>query len=236
MILSAHQPAYIPWAGYIHKIISSDIFIILDNVQYEKNSFINRNYLLINKTPKLLTVPVELKSHLNSRIIDIKIANTKQWARKHLNAILLNYNKAPFFHKHIDFFEEIYTKEWLYINDLNNKILLYFLSVIKSSTKILKMSETSVVGNKTSLIINLCNKFDCKTFIFGSNGKDYADIKMGKKHNINFLYQKFDEYNYSKYQKERYKVNLSVLDILFKMQADDIHEYISLHGKILDLN
>ena len=107
MILSAHQPAYIPWAGYIHKIISSDLFIILDNVQYEKNSFINRNYLLINNEPKLITVPVELKSHLNTKINDIKISNTKQWGRKHLKAIQLNYKKSPFFNKHIDFFEEI---------------------------------------------------------------------------------------------------------------------------------
>ena len=90
MILSAHQPAYIPWAGYIHKIISSDLFIILDNVQYEKNSFINRNYLLINNEPKLITVPVELKSHFNTKISDIKISNTKQCGRKHLKTIQLN--------------------------------------------------------------------------------------------------------------------------------------------------
>ena len=236
MILSAHQPAYIPWAGYIHKIISSDLFIILDNVQYEKNSFINRNYLLINNEPKLITVPVELKSHFNTKINDIKISNTKQWGRKHLKTIQLNYKKSPYFYKHIDFFEEIYNEEWIYINDLNNKILEYILAEIKCTTKILKMSETMIDGNKTSLIINLCNKYDCDTFIFGSNGKDYADIEMGKKNNVSFLYQIFDTDGYNKYRKQKYQVNLSVLDILFNMKTEDIYSYILSHGNILELN
>ena len=119
MILSAHQPAYIPWAGFIHKILSSEIFVILDNIQFEKNSFINRNHLLINNEPKLLTIPIEIKNHLRLKIKDIKISNQTNWQRKHLQSIHLNYNKSPFYKKHISFFEKIYTEKWSHICEIN---------------------------------------------------------------------------------------------------------------------
>tara|TARA_B100001093_G_C26847607_1_gene1023627 strand:+ start:2477 stop:3187 length:711 start_codon:yes stop_codon:yes gene_type:complete len=234
MILSAHQPAYIPWAGYIHKIISSDVFIILDNVQYEKNSFINRNYLLMNNEPKLLTVPVELKSHISTKIIDIKIANNQKWARKHLQSIQLNYNKTPFYNKHIQFFEKIFYQEWIYINDLNNKILEYFLLELKCNTIIKKMSETSIKGKKTDLIINLCNEFNCDVFILGVNGKNYINNTLGKKNNISFLVQEFDSEKYNNYLKKKLDKNLSVLDILFNMPSENISEYILSHGNLLE--
>ncbi len=234
MILSAHQPAYIPWAGYIHKIISSDVFIILDNVQYEKNSFINRNYLLVNNEPKLLTVPVELKNHISSKIIDIKIANNQKWARKHFQSIQLNYKKTPFYNKHIHFFENIFSQEWTYINDLNNRILEYFLFELKCNTIIKKMSETSIKGKKTDLIINLCNEFNCDEFILGVNGKNYINNELGKKNNVSFLVQKFDSENYNNYLKKKLERNLSVLDLLFNMPSENISEYILSHGSILE--
>ena len=46
MIISIHQPAYLPWLGYFDKINKSDLFVFLDTVQFQKNSFQNRNMIL----------------------------------------------------------------------------------------------------------------------------------------------------------------------------------------------
>ena len=64
MLISAHQPAFMPWLGYLHKIAVCEKFVILDDVQFEKNSFINRNYIMGHNGPILLTVPIKLKNHL----------------------------------------------------------------------------------------------------------------------------------------------------------------------------
>ena len=74
MIISAHQPAYLPWAGYLHRIAISDVFVILDNVQFEKNSFTNRNRIKSPSGSVWLTVPVSQKGHMSGTISDIKIA------------------------------------------------------------------------------------------------------------------------------------------------------------------
>ena len=58
MILSIHQPQYLPWLPYFNKIMDADCFIFLDNVQYQKNGIINRNEILNNNGRFWLTVPV----------------------------------------------------------------------------------------------------------------------------------------------------------------------------------
>lgn len=95
MILSIHQPAYLPWLGYFDRIARSDKFVYLDNVQFERNSFINRNRIKTANGPIWLTIPVRLKEHFNKTIADIEIDARQNWKRKHLRSIEQNYRHAP---------------------------------------------------------------------------------------------------------------------------------------------
>ena len=58
------QPTYMPWAGYLHLIDQADVFVFLDDVQFEKQSWQNRNRVLVRGAPHWLTVPV-LRQHLS---------------------------------------------------------------------------------------------------------------------------------------------------------------------------
>jgi hypothetical protein len=105
MIISIHQPAYLPWLGYFDKINRSDIFIYLDTVQLEKNSY-SYTYRNKIKTPQgstWLTVPLKTKGHTAKSIGDIRIDNSRNWKKKHLKNIFFNYKKAKFF-------DEVYPK------------------------------------------------------------------------------------------------------------------------------
>ena len=100
MILTAHQPMYLLWLGLFHKIAISDVYVYLDNVQFEKNSFSNRNRIKSAQEPIWLTVPVLLKNHLKKTIKEIQIDNSRDWRRKHWKSIYLNYKKAPYFNRY----------------------------------------------------------------------------------------------------------------------------------------
>ena len=65
MILTAHQPVYLPWLGLFHKIALSDAFVWFDDVQYQKRDWNNRNKIKTNSGPAWLTVPVHNKDHYN---------------------------------------------------------------------------------------------------------------------------------------------------------------------------
>ncbi len=73
MIVSIHQPAYLPWLGYLDRIARSDLFIFLDNVQFERNSFTNRNQIKTANGPVWLTVPVLVQGHLTKKLTQIMI-------------------------------------------------------------------------------------------------------------------------------------------------------------------
>ena len=90
VILSAHQPAYLPWLGYLERISLSDKFVILDQVQFEKNSFINRNKIKTKEDALWLTIPVNLKKYEN---ISTKQNSGKQYNKITVRLLFLIFTK-----------------------------------------------------------------------------------------------------------------------------------------------
>ena len=98
MIISINQPGYLPWAGYFDRIAKSDLHVVLDHVQFEKNSFVNRNQILGQAGPFWLTVPVRTKGRFgNLSIANLEIDTSQFWRRKHLESIRSSYSRSPFF-------------------------------------------------------------------------------------------------------------------------------------------
>ena len=84
-IVAIHQPNFLPWIGYFYKIVKSDIFVFLDNVQYTKNSFINRNKIKTSQGEMWLTVPVSFS--FGQLIRKVRINNLVDWQKKHLRRL-----------------------------------------------------------------------------------------------------------------------------------------------------
>ena len=214
MILTAHQSAYLPWLGFFHKIAISDTFVLLDEVQFVKGDWMNRNKIKTKNQSILLTVPVLLKNYQELKSSEININNSINWQKKHLSSIRMNYNKAPFFEDYITFFEEVYSKKWNFLNELNNYMLDWFLNQLGIKTKISKQSDYSFSGKKSDLILNMCKELKASKFIFGSKGKDYADIEKFKKNNVSVFFQDYKHPTYSQLKGD-FIPNLSILDLLF---------------------
>lgn len=203
MILSAHQPSYIPWLGFIHKLDICDTFVSMDDVKFSKNSMYARNFIKINNKKIMLTVPTN-KSDKNKIIKDVKIFGTK-WAEDHLKKIKLGYSKSEFYKIHIEKLENIYKKKWTWLCDLNHEFLFFIKDLFKIETKIIVASKFYFEGNKNTRLINYCNKFKANKYIFGKNGKNYFEESEFKKNNISVFFQNFDCIN----------ENLSFIDYLF---------------------
>ena len=213
-ILTAHQPAYLPWLGLFHKIAIADTYVFFDQVQYVPKTWINRNYIKSENNKLLLTLPVLTKGHLDLKISDIKINNNIPWQRKHFNSIKLSYSKSKFFKKYIGFFEDIYSKDWNTLSQITSQMLLGFLSLLKIKTKILFGSDYDFKGKNNSLIIDMCKKLNANIYIFGELGIQYADKKLFKENNINICFQKYQHPTYDQLFNS-FEANLSILDLLF---------------------
>ena len=215
MILTAHQPAYLPWLGLFEKIEKADCFIIMDDVQFEKNSFINRNKIKSPNGEILLTVPLLLKGHIHKTITCMKINNTINWRKKHWMSLYFNYKKTPYFSIFADFFEDMYHKEWSDLSDLLDHQLRFFLDVLKIQTRVLYLKDLRLESKKQELIIDMCNITHSNKFIFGALGGKYMEAKLFEKNNIIPECQNYKHPVYSQMGNNGFISHLSVVDLLF---------------------
>ena len=214
MILSVHQPQYLPWLGYFDKIAKSDCFVFLDCVQYKKREFQNRNKIRTKDGWIWLTVPVISKSKGFQLINEVLINSSIGWQNKHLKSIICCYKNAKYFNEHIGFFENIYNKKFEKLIDINLAIIYYLLEQFSIKTKIFFESSLSISTKKTQRIIDICKKLNADTYLSGIGGKDYLDEELFEKENIKLIYQDFKHPVYKQCY-EPFIPYMSVIDFLF---------------------
>lgn len=217
MIISAHQPEYLPYTGFFYKMAKADTFVLADHLQFSKKDFLNRNRIRTNANPQgwvWLTVPVLLHGKGYQKINEIEIDNSTLWGKKHWQLIYFNYKKTPFFDKYSGFFEKLYAKKWQKLVDLNENIIYYLQKELRIKTEIIKSSKYNFRGKKTDFIVELCKKFEANTYLSGLGGKNYMDLELFKKNNIKNV---FSDFKYPIYPQRfgPFVENLSVIDLLF---------------------
>ena len=214
MILTAHQPVYLPWLGLFHKISLAETFVYFDQVQYLPKDWMNRNKIRTKDGSIWLTVPVLRKGYRDLKTSEIEINNSTNWQKKHLRSISLNYKKSPYFENYIPFFEDVYSRKWEFLGDLNEYMLKWFLDELGIKVNFLNAKNFKFEGEKSSLILNMCKKLDASTYIFGTLGKDYANVHEFEKNNVKLIFQDYNHPKYSQLYSE-FVSHLSVIDLLF---------------------
>ena len=215
MIIGILQPGYLPWLGFFEQIYKSDVFVIYDDVQYDKEGWRNRNRIKSANGIQWLTVPVFIRFEEHPLINNVKINNTVHWRKKHLSSIKQNYSKAPFFRRYIDIFEEAYSREWEYLVDID----LYFVQKLAEclgmgNKKIVRSSTLNVEGDRIERLIKICKLFEADIFYEGAAGKNYIQEKSFVDQGIRVEYQNYRHPIYSQLYKDFFPF-LSVIDLLF---------------------
>jgi len=214
MILTAHQPVYLPWLGLFHKIALAETFVYFDQVQYLPKDWMNRNKIRTKSGSIWLTVPVLRKGYRDLKTSEIEINNSINWQKKHLRSISLNYKKSPYFENYIPFFEDVYSRKWKFLGELNEYMLKWFLDELGIKVNFLNANDFKFQGEKSSLILNMCKELNASTYIFGTLGKDYADVQEFEKNNIGLIFQNYNHPKYSQLYRE-FISHMSVIDLLF---------------------
>jgi hypothetical protein len=195
VIVTAHQPAYLPWLGLLHKAALADTFVIVDTVQFEKDSFINRNRIRSPEGWRWLTVPVLSRGHLASDIRSLRIAPSP-WARKHRTAFHMFYGRTPFFAQHAPFLDDLYARDWDLVVDLCEHMLRYLFDAFGIRTCLIRASALGLTGSKSALVLDLCRKTGARTFVFGALGSRYADADVFAEAGVRAVYQEYRHPSY----------------------------------------
>lgn len=199
MIVSMHQPCYFPWLGLLHKLKHSDLFIVLDVVQFNDAAFQNRTKVRNKKGEEVyLTIPVLKKGHLSQGITlqSLKIANQHRWQDKHLGTISQCYAKTPYYETYRRAIEGIILKGWERLRDLCMATLEFECKVLKIDTPYRLASELSPGGAKTELILDICRKIGANTYLSGIGARDYMEMELFQQAGIKVVWQDFNHPSY----------------------------------------
>ena len=101
------------------KMRAADMFIYLDDVQYEKREFQNRNRIRTPRGWQYLTAPVISKGRFSQKINEVELDNAAGWQQDHLQAIKLNYARAPYYKDYAPAIEELYSRGYRLLADLS---------------------------------------------------------------------------------------------------------------------
>jgi len=213
MIVGIHQPQYLPWIGYFHKMLNADVFCYLDNVQYKKNEWQNRNRIKTSRGWQWLTVPV--KYRFPQKINEVRVNNSMEWGRKHLQALITNYGKAPYFSDLIGFFEETYQCKWISLSDLNLHVTEFIRGQLGLANKPTVLASRLNLGNDpTGRLIDICRALGADTYLAGRCGEKYMDMQQFKICGLKVITQAFEHPTYPQ-RFGAFEPCLSAIDLLF---------------------
>jgi hypothetical protein len=219
VILAAHQPSYLPWLGYLAKIAAADVFVVMDDLQYEAQNFQNRNRLKSNQGAIWAQVPL-LRGSRSDRIDEKRICNDgnprEHWQRRTWNMLRIHYGGAPHFDLYREALEDVYTRPWTSLLELDVHLLGLFLRWFEITRPVLRSSSLALTGMKTARILDLCKKTGARTYLSGRGGSvDYLDVQLLGDAGVEVAWQSFRHPTYSqRYPALGFVSHLSALDLL----------------------
>lgn len=232
MIVTIHQPQYMPWLGYFDKISKADIFVLLDDVQFKKNEWQNRNRIRTAQGWQWLTVPVQ--HDFGIKINELRIDNKTPWRMHHLKALELNYGKSLYFNEIYSAIEKVLTNEWEYLGELNVELVKVFISLLGIKTKIVLSSAYQTVDHKTLRLVDLCKQLGADTYLSGEGGSAYLDEEQFKAQDIKIIVQKYEHPIYPQLWMNKdvmeFITHLSILDLLFNCGQESLNVITSMKG------
>jgi len=234
-IATIRAPIYLPWLPFMWQLANSDVYVVLDNTQFNRReTCAARNYIKLNDSKFCLSVPVK-----NTRIrgkrqqfLDAIIDNTHNWAKKHFKTICHAYSKAPFFKEYKEQLEHIYDKYGTgeqRLVELDLELLNFLIREFGINVKILKQSELGAnPGLKgAELMVDICKKIDADTYLCGGKEETFLEEKILNDNNIKVIYRdsyfKHPVYNQ---QGKRFIKGLSSIDLLFNHGAEGSQNFL----------
>ena len=207
------QPGYLPWLGFFDQIARSDVFVIYDDVQFDKHGWRNRNRIKSPSGPHWLTVPVRHAGKNFPANHAIEIDNHQAWARKHTGSIRQFYARAPYLDRYLPELEELLHRRWTLLIDLDLAVTALLCRWLGLERTLLRSSALGLGGGQSDRLLNHCLHFGANRYLSGAAARDYLDTALFARHGIEVVWQ---DYVHPVYPQPHgaFVSHLSTLDLL----------------------
>ena len=220
------QPTYLPWAGYFNLVSQVDIFIFLDDVQFEYQSWQTRNQILINGISQWITIPVR-RNRLQQLIQDVRIDDQQKWRRKHVMCLQQIYGKHVHGLELSDIFKIIQNINFSYLANLNIQIIQNISDKLGFNVRFLRSSELSQGGKRSEHLYNICKACGCDEYLSPIGSTEYLKLDgIFENSSIKLEFQNYQPAVYSQYKHSDFVSHLSILDVIANLGYSETARYV----------
>lgn len=210
------QSNYIPWKGYFDLIDAVDEFILLDDVQFTKRDWRNRNVIKTPRGLQWLTIPVLTKGRYDQPICECQITDPN-WGTEHWKTLQANYSRAAHFKTYASIFENLYRcKDETFLSRINARFITQICELLQIQTRLRSALDFSgITGKKTQRLIALCQAAQATCYVSGPSAKNYIEPVLFEKAHIELRYFNYDGYPPYRQLYGPFEHQVSILDLLF---------------------
>jgi len=226
VIVAAHQPHYLPWLGYLDKLARADVFVVMDDLQYEAQNFQNRQRLKLADGPHWLTVPL-VRHAQTDRICDLRIDNAGRgsrhhWQRRTWRTLEVHYGRAAWFAQYAPELEDVFVRRWTHLVELDLHVLELARNWLGIKVPIVRASSLGLAGAKTDRIVDFCTKLGAGVYLSGRGGSTgYLDVDALARAGVTPMWQQFRHPTYpQRYAQLGFVSHLGFLDLLLNCGPD----------------
>jgi len=197
-------------------MVRSDVFVLYDDVQFDKHGWRNRNRIKTANGTTWLTVPVRHTGLQGQLLSEVKIDNSKKWAHKLVKTVRQAYARAAHREPYCAQLAEILAEPWENLLDLDSKIMGLMCSWLDVGTTVVRASDLGIEGTRSGRLVEICRQFGAKRYLTGNAAEAYLDIKLFDKACIEVVWQRYPHPSYRQLHGE-FVPYLSALDLVLNM-------------------
>lgn len=220
MLATIHQPEHLPWLGFLDKARRADLLVLLDNVQFRKNYFQNRNRVRAANGAVWVTVPVLTKGNADQDIGQVRIntAGSPRWREKYWGTMEQSYRGAAFWNEYSEPIRQALWSDTSSLADLNIRLIELLLRAFAVEVRTVRSSELAVSGARSELLLNICSRVGADRYLSGISGREYLDVAMFGAAGVSVEFHEFHHPLYSQ-RYEPFMACMSAVDVLFNHGA-----------------
>lgn len=213
-VVAIVQSSYIPWRGYFGLIQAADEFVLLDEVQYTRRDWRNRNRIKTPQGARWLTIPVKSKGRYLQKISETR-ASDPGWAEKHWRTIRACYGRAAHFERYRRTFEELFMGcEEVFLSRINRRFLEAMCRILAIRTPLTDSADYELTSGKSERLVEICRQAGATDYLSGPAARDYLDEGMFAEAGVRVHWADYSGYGAYRQLHPPFDPALSIVDLI----------------------
>jgi hypothetical protein len=221
--VAVHQPNYLPWLGFFHKIQAVDIFVLLDTVQFERRGYTHRVRIAgPDGQPLWITQNISKRPMQDYWVKDVVFSDT-YWTEKHLKTLRTVYRRTPHFQETMSMIEHAFQSDLASMSAFNGSLIRTLCNALKITTRIVDASGIDIpaVSSPSERIALITNQLRGTHYVSGAGAKSYNDAEVFERFGVELTYNRFVVMPYPQRQRP-FCAGLSIVDALFNVGPEGV--------------